>query len=661
MSEFQIFSKAVHAQYAAMQKHELFVVDVEDIFASYLAAFPEGTDPIFRERTVHDCNCCKSFIRRLGLLVGIDPITHLRLTVWDNLVDLPEPYATVARTMQALVRQAPIISVFRTKERQYSHESNADNHEIIMWHHFYGRVADKHFSTTPDKDRGDLNTTVHVFKRGLEELTPASFETVIDLIESKSIYRGKEHLASVKAFQKIQKQYNEASDRDAFIWANVSDPKARFRNTVIGTLLTDLSTGVDLEDAVKMFESKVAPENYKRTSALITPKMAEQAVDKLKSLGLEAAVHRRFARISDVSINNVLWANRTKKSQMKDSGLMEILAPAMATKPLPSYKDAQTIKIEDFLKDVLPTATAMDLMVQNRHLNNFVSLTGSDDPARLFQWDNQFAWSYDGEVTDSIKEKVKRAGGNTEVPLRVSLAWYNGDDLDMHAQCPEGHIYYHNTKSILDVDTNSLNHHNKVDPVENLSWKRPRDGKYAVSIHQFSKRHTRDPGFTLELWANGESKIYTYAFEMKSKEQHEVFQFEMFAGQLKNLVVNKKLVSSTGSKDKWGIKTETFVPVDTLMLSPNHWDGQIGKGNKHWFFILSGCNNPEPTRGIYNEFLRSDLNEHRKVFEVLGSKTKCEPIPDSLSGLGFSSTRDDTCVVIVTSGSGDRRAYNLQF
>lgn len=660
MSEFQIFSKAVHAQYANMQKDELFVVDVEDIFASYLAAFPKGTNPIFRERTVHDCNCCKSFIRRLGLVVSIDPIRHVRFTVWDDWTNLPEPYATVARTMQALIRQAPIVSVFRTKERQYSHEKNADNHDNIMWHHFFGRVAERHFSTTPDKARGDLNTTAQVFKRGLEELTPSAFETVIDLIESKSIYRGEEHLNSVKTFQKIQKEYNKASDRDAFVWANISTPQARFRNTAIGTLLIDLSAGEDLEAAVKKFEAKVAPENYKRTSALITPKMAEQAIEKLKSLGLEAAVHRRFARLSDVSINNVLWADRIKQSGMR-SGLLEILAPAMSIKPLPSYKDARTIRIEDFLKDVLPTATAMDLMVQNRHLNNFVSLTGSDDPARLFQWDNQFAWSYEGEVTDSIKEKVKRAGGNTQVPLRVSLAWYNGDDLDMHAQCPEGHVHYSDKKGILDVDMNGLDQRNEIDPVENLSWKRPRDGTYVISINQFSKHHTLNPGFALELWANGESKLYTYASEVKSKETIEVLRFEMFAGQLKNLKVSNKLVSSTGSKDKWGIKTETFVPVDTLMLSPNHWDGQIGKGNKHWFFMLSGCNNPEPTRGIYNEFLRSDLNEHRKVFEVLGSKTKCEPIPDGLSGLGFSSTRDDTCVVIVTSGSGDRRAYNLQF
>lgn len=661
MSEFQKFSAAVHAQYESMAVNELFVVDVEDIFASYLAAFPEGTNPIFRERTEHDCNCCKNFIRRLGIVVSVDA-NQVRHTVWDRYGELPHPYNVVGAAMHNLIQQAPIVSVFRTKERQFSHEKNADNHDNIMWHHFFGRVASRHYSATPDKARGDLNTTAQVFKRGLDELKAEAFETVIDLIESRSIYRGEEHLSSVKVFQKVQQDYLKAIDKTAFVWAQLSTPQARFRNTAIGTLLIDLSDGEDIEAAVKKFEAKVAPQNYKRTSALITPKMAEQAVEKLKELGLDGAVQRRVAVLSDVSINNVLWADRAKQSQMKDSPLMELLVPATTSKPI-SVANAQKISITDFVNQILPGSTAMELLVQNRHMGNFMTVTGSDDPGRLFQWDNQFAWSYDGDVTDSIKEKVKRAGGNTDAPLRVSLAWYNGDDLDLHAHCPEGHVYYSDKKGVLDVDMNGLDHRNEIDPVENLSWKRPRDGQYRVLVNQFSKRHDRDPGFMIEVWANGESKFYSYAKPVRQKEHIELVSFTVRGGIVQNIKIGDQLTSSTASKDKWGIKTETFVPVDTLMLSPNFWDGQ-SVGNKHWFFILRGCSNPEPTRGIYNEFLRNTLNEHRKVFEVLGSKTKCEPSQNGLSGLGYSSTRNDDCIVVVnkTDGSGtSRRAFNLQF
>ena len=48
--------------------------------------------------------------------------------------------------------------------------------------------------------------------------------------------------------------------------------------------------------------------------------------------------------------------------------------------------------------------------------------------------------------------------------------------------------------------------------------------------------------------------------------------------------------------------------------------------------------NPTDSRGFFNEFLRNDLNEHRKVLEIVGSKIRASNEPHQLSGLGFSST-----------------------
>jgi len=662
MSEFTKFSAAVHARYAEMQKSELYTVDVEDIFQSYLGAFPEGSNPLFRERTEHDCNCCKQFIRRLGIVVGFDDNLN-RMTVWDDWESLPHPYNTVGRAMRLLIMQAPIRDLFRSKERQYSHEKNADNHDNLMWHHFYGRVADKHYSNKPSEVIGSHRTKVQVLKRGLEELTAEAFETVVDLVNSNSLYRGEEHLRSIKDFQTMRNEYENTSDKNAFLWLNATRPIAQFRNTVIGTLLVDLSNSVPLEDAVRMFESKVAPQNYKRTSALITPKMIENAVNKLKTLGLDGAVHRRYARLSDVSVNNVLWVDRTQQSKMKDS-LTSLLMPATASASssgkLKNILDQATIMdIDTFFNDILPTASAMELYVENRHQGNFMALTTSDDPAPLFQWDNPCAWSYDGDVTDSIKEKVKRAGGNINAPLRVSLGWFNSDDLDIHCHGPEGHIHFGNKFGVLDVDMNAYGAQNSKDPVENLSWMKPKNGNYSILVHQFTKRNTSSEGFTIELWNNNRSQFFDFKQDIRPDQIVPVMTFTIKNGIIQDLKVEGHMIGSTNSNSKWGIETEKLIPVDTLMYSPNRWDGQT-KGNLHWFFMLRGCNNPEPIRGFYNEFLRPDLIEHRKVFEVLGSKTKCEPIPDSLCGVGFSSTRHDNVTVVVTTDKG-KQAFNLVF
>ena len=117
--------------------------------------------------------------------------------------------------------------------------------------------------------------------------------------------------------------------------------------------------------------------------------------------------------------------------------------------------------------------------------------------------------------------------------------------------------------------------------------------------------------------------------------------------------------STAKSIEKWGLTTNNLVRVNTLLLSPNHWDDN-SVGNRHWFFILDGCHNPDPIRGLYNEFLQPSLEQHRKVFEVLGDKLKCQPSDDQLSGVGFSSTRKDTAVVVVQSGT-KKRPYKIVF
>ena len=83
------------------------------------------------------------------------------------------------------------------------------------------------------------------------------------------------------------------------------------------------------------------------------------------------------------------------------------------------------------------------------------------------------------------------------------------------------------------------------------------------------------------------------------------------------------------------------------MFSPNYWDGQKGIGNRHYFFMVNDCKNDTSPNGFFNEFLKEELMEHKKVFEMIGSKVKVDDSNNQLSGIGFSSTKRNsiTCKV----------------
>jgi hypothetical protein len=446
------------------------------------------------------------------------------------------------------------------------------------------------------------------------------------------------------------------NERDLFVWQHLDtfpSSVTRIRNTAIGTLLIDLSNGVDLEPAVKKFETSImAPSNYKRPTSLVSQRMVDQAKAAVEELGLTSALERRYARLSDINVNDIIFADRAARKVM--SGAFDGVANKVS-KPK-NLDKVEKISIEEFITQVVPNAESIEVFVENSQVNNLVSLIAPAfrNAKPLFKWNNGFSWSYNGDFADSIKERVKKAGGNVTGDLACRLAWSNYDDLDFHMK-EEGiyEIYYGNRMSTspsggrLDVDMNAGSGSTR-EPVENIFYgdrRKMKEGNYELFVHQYMKRENTDVGFEVEIDYLSDVKRFAYGKSLSQGERVVVAKFKYT--HTGGIEIVESLPESNASKTVWGVKTQDFHKVNVLMLSPNYWEGESPTGNKHYFFMIEGCTNDGQARGFFNEFLRPELDKHRKVIEIVGSKMKVPVSTDQLSGLGFSDTKSAELLVRV--------------
>lgn len=669
-STFIQFRDAVNKQFDKITRGNIFESAVEKdlIWDTHLNAFPEGTNNLFRERTEHDCSCCKHFIRNVGRILG--EVNGELKSVFDDL-QLTGHYKIVADKLAELNRNAGIAGIYLNDMQKVGQRENFETLEdgtVHQWDHFYQVLPSKAYSTRGDigTRKGKAQTNCKVLKRSITEITQYAVDTVIELIEQNSLYRGTEFLAIVKGLKSLQVEYTRASDKQLFLWNKTlymqdHNYDCNIRGTVIGTLLVDLSNEEDLEVAVKKFEDKVSGTNYKRTTALVTPRMKEEAKKKVQELGVEESLYRRYANKTDISVNDVLFADNSVKPFMEDSIFDSV---KVTTGKKQNFDKVEEVSVETFINKILPKAESLEVFVENKHEQNLMSIVApiNTQAPCIMKWGNNFSWCYNGDVADSvIKQSVKSAGGVVDAPLRVSLSWHSRDDLDLHLIEPSGNEVYFGRKSgvtgsRLDVDMRG----ERLDQVENIYWadlSRLQDGTYKVFVHNYSQNGSRagekrEEGFDIEVEYNGEIISMGYEKRISNNAKVNVLTFKVKNGDV-DFNPAHECTNSFKSKEVWGITTGSFVNVDMVMKSPNYWENSGKTGNEHLFFILKDCKNQDDTRGYYNEYLIDELQPHRKVFEILASQVKAEYSEDQLSGLGFSTTKH-TDVTVRVKGSFNR-------
>lgn len=685
---FKQFNQKIQEQFAAMQQYQLFRLNItgQQIWDAYINGFTPEENPIFRdpESSTHNCNNDKNFVRRYGNIVAIDENYNI-ISLWDIDVTGTE-YVNAVQSVQALVGKGTVQDVFvesfdelnllpyektnRTQRlyqlgmkktlKQYTAEEAAkfgvvNTTEVYEFSHFHVFLNNSFVDFSGNSAAtylSECRDAKNVFERAMQEIPLDTLVLVKDLILQGSLLNGDAHLFKLDAFIPLKQEYDSiaGNKRDTWCWAkSYKLPIAKFRNGLIGILCVELAEGKELNDACKTWNMRVDPANYMKASAPITKRQIDEAQRFVVDNGYEESFSRRFARLSDINVNEIRHMNVPKEA-VKQAGLFAGVQPSVSTRHKRSQFDGiEEVTIDKFMRDILPSCTSIEAFMENRFEGNMVALiTANANSKPIFKWSNPFSWTYNGNLAgkSQIKENVKAVGGKVTGLLRCSLQWNDEDtkgimDYDLHCQTPFHSIYYgskncYRSNGNLDVD---MIRPSKIG-IENITWqKQMPDGRYEFSVKHFSG--DTNHGFKVEIEFDG--NVFNYYHE-KSTNYGSLTKVATVTVKNGEMSIVHHLPETSSSKTIWGVESGQFHKVNLVCLSPNHW-GTNEVGNKHYFFMLDGCASDTPLRAFHNEYLNSDLLQHRKVMEVLADTTRIAPATEQLSGLGFNATVNDELIV----------------
>lgn len=702
------FQKLLQAQFDKMcATGKLFKSSLsgESVWNYYLNSFKPEHNPVFRDphSSSHNCQLCNNFMRRYGNIVAIDENYKL-MSIWD-IENAPEEYKNACEGLSKVLTSTPIKDVFfetfqelnllpyestnkiqevyklgnsknvkrYTKEEAEKYANTVKPNQIFTFHHLH-LFLPKQFVDFSGKSiealQSEFRDAKNIFERGMKEIHLDTLLLVRDLIIQGSLLDGQTHLYKVEAMIGLSKEYSEINhgiDINNWFWIkSYKFASAKFRNELIGTLCVDLTEGKELNEAVKVWNTRVDPVNYMRAVAPMIEAMRKKAMKEYYDLGfVDEDILRRHATIEDIKASDILHLNSSSKE--KSLSVFDSVKSVSTRHKKSEFDGVETVSIETFLKDIVPFSTSIEAFLMNNHERNLVNLTTSlkKEAKPLFKYSNNYSTTFQGNLAgiSQIKKAVKGRGGNVTGDLRISLAFPNTtDDYDLHAiDSNENHIYYSNVRrpfpssGMLDLDAQGVD--GKQSPkerVENIIFTdktQMKNGNVKIWVNNYSGRGIHTP---FELEVEFENNLYHYISSTNTNNKMECVTIKVKNEEFEVIPTSNLTLTenSTVSREIFGLETNKFHKVSLICPSPNHW-GENSIGNKYYLFMLAGAKNPVSIRGFHSEHLIPELANNRKVFEALGNAIMVEPSEKQIAGIGFNATVRDELIVKV-QGSHNR-------
>ncbi len=359
----------------------LFTTDVIGLFDTFLDYLPS------EYRQHYTCNSCRQFVDRFGGLVTIDEFGNADPAIWDVMDKIPPLFGNSIIAMRGMIASAKVTGVF------YSDKSTWGTPVTGKWRHMHivppSLMVYRSRLQTPFQAMAEKAEDYGVLGRSLGDYSRSTVETALTILQSDSLYRVQKVIGVAEWLHGLMSSLEKTKHqqrRHNLMWRAVATAPAGFchaRNTMIGTLLDDIASGMDFDAVKRRFDAKMHPLQYQRPQAAPSAGNIEQAEKIVEKLGIANSLRRRFARIEDVV---ALWV--PKRIAKPTNGVFGHLTtkdkPATNTMELPS----QTVTWAKFERDVLPKAESIQFYINGQdHFTALLTAADMDAPP-ILQWDN---------------------------------------------------------------------------------------------------------------------------------------------------------------------------------------------------------------------------------------------------------------------------------
>ena len=391
--------QAHHDTVRAAHKTPMFTVNTNGLGKQWVEAL--GQD--------HNCDACRSFIRRMGGAVFVGEDGNLVSAVWP---DLPEssPYHEIVKAIKNKVEHGTITSAQFVTSSQAGSRSTWASPDSGEYGHLNVKLGEAiKFQITNDdaipgrkaesiERKKTLSIAIagwdqNLLRRGLHLVSHDDRvkygPTVQDI--ANFLWETKEALSDLKKVQ--------ASN---YLWLKSTQFPgwAQPRGTAYGTFLENLSNGGE-DGAIRELNVHTKPTNYQRPTAEATEGNIARAETLVKKLNLESALKRREATLDDIPEHGYIWKLPVPDADVPGEGVFGSLKGKAKKNQVDHSRVAKSnMTWVKFVATVLPTVQSMRFRVPLDKLSGgYLTAAVDDEAVPLFKWDYEDARNQLGFIT----------------------------------------------------------------------------------------------------------------------------------------------------------------------------------------------------------------------------------------------------------------------